>query len=391
MKSFSESSIHRRRFLQFSAGAGLAAVLGPAGFARAFQAEKSGLKFLTKSPNNAEPALEELIADWMTPTKLFYIRSHAPNPKIDPNSYRLKVEGLVEKPLELSLEELKQRFKPRSAVATMTCAGNRRSELSEIKPIGGVQWGPGAIGNAEWEGVPLSEVLKSVGLKENARHVWFEGLDEIPEGNSTISFGGSIPLTKALADTDAMPGALLSYNMNGEALTADHGAPLRTVVPGYIGARSVKWLGKVFVSDRPSPNHYVAEAYKLIVEDTSLAWEEAGVIYTYRVNSAMIEGKFSGRMSKIRGYALPTGDGSRIEKVEVSTDNGGHWTKARLLSKPLPYCWTLWEADVPVRGSTTRIVSRATDSKGHTQPADAPWNFKGYMNNGWYKLQINVT
>ena len=390
MEPFSQSSIDRRRFLQFSAGAGLAAVLGTSGFARAFQAEKSDLKFLTRSPNNAEPALQDLIADWMTPNELFYIRSHGPNPKIDPSSYRLKVEGLVEKPLELSLEELKQRFQPRSAVATMTCAGNRRTELSEIKPISGVQWGPGAIGNAEWEGVLLSEVLKSAGLKENASHIWFEGLDEIPEGNGTISFGGSIPLAKAFSDTGAMPGALLCYNMNGEALTADHGAPLRSVVPGYIGARSVKWLGKVIVSDRPSPNHYVADAYKLVVEDTPLAREEAGIIYTYQVNSAMIEGKSAGRMSKIQGYALPTGDGSRIETVEVSTDNGANWTKARLLSKSQPYCWTLWEADVPVRGSTTQVVSRATDSKDHTQPATAPWNLKGYMNNGWYRLQINV-
>jgi sulfite oxidase len=204
----------------------------------------------------------------------------------------------------------------------MTCAGNRRVEFNKIKPVGGVQWGAGAIGNAQWGGARLSEVLKAAGLKADAKHIWFEGMDEVPHGQETIGFGGSIPLTKALADTAAMPRALLSYEMNGEPLTPDHGFPLRSVVPGYIGARSVKWLGRIVVSDRPSPNHYVAGAYKLVTEDTPLAWDEAGVIYNYAVNSVIagvtVESQGSSRAGKvtdlkmqIMGYALPNGDGGQ--------------------------------------------------------------------------------
>ncbi len=386
--------VDRRRFLQFSA-AGLATVFGPGQFTRTVQAKDAGESSLivrTQSPMNAEPALEDLVSDWITPTKFFYVRSHAPNPVIDPNNYRLKVEGLVEKPLDLSLAELKQQFKQHSTVATMTCAGNRRAEYSQIKPVGGVQWGAGAVGNAKWDGVRLSDVLKAAGLKEDAKHVWFEGLDAVPHGQDTIPFGGSIPVLKALADSDSMPGAMLSHRMNGQPLSADHGFPLRSVVPGYIGARSVKWLGKIVVSNRPSPNHYVADAYKLVTKNTPLAWEESGVLYNYLLNSVIADpsphAKVQGNY-KVRGYALPAGDGSQVDQVEVWTDTARKWTQAKLLSKPKPYCWVLWEADVSISADTTRFIVKATDSKGHTQPQTVPWNLKGYMNNAWYHLPIN--
>jgi sulfite oxidase len=398
MQQFEYSSINRRRFLQFSAGMGLAAFAGRTEFVEAFQAKSpqgTALKVLTESPMNAEPNLQDLVADWITPNKFFYIRSHGPNPTVNPATYRLKVEGLVEKPLEFSLDELKQKFEPHSAVATLTCAGNRREEFNEIKKVGGVQWGAGAVGNADWEGARLSDVLKAAGLNDEAKHVWFEGLDEVPEGNETTFFGGSIPLSKALADTDEMPGALLSYNMNREPLTVDHGFPLRAVVPGYIGARSVKWLSRIIVSNRPSPNHFVAEAYKLVTEDTPLAWDEAGVIYNFQVNSAIADpapaGKVSAGTVKVRGYAMPAGDGSRVAKVEVSADAGRTWIEAKLLSKADPYCWAIWEAEVPVTNASRLLVARATDSKGNTQPQTVPWNVKGYMNNAWHKRTINVT
>ncbi len=385
-------SLDRRGFLQISAGMSLAAVFGQAGFANAFQAQgESALKVLTASPRNAEPRIEDLVADWLTPIKHFYIRSHGPNPKIEAGSFRLKVEGLVEKPLELSLAELKERFEEHSTTATLTCAGNRREEFGKIKPVGGVQWGPGAIGNAEWTGVRLSEVLKSAGLKEDAKHVWFEGLDQITEKNETTPFGGSIPMTKALTDENSVPGALLAFKMNGEPLSVDHGFPLRSVVPGYIGARSVKWLGKITVSDRPSPNHFVQEAYKLVTEDKPLAWDEAGVIYNYGINSAIAgpAPKPNGQVQKIRGYALPEGDGGQVAKVEVSANNGQTWTAAKLLSKPKPYCWALWEAELQIPAGSSRIVARASDSKGHTQPEKLSWNFKGYMNNAWHSVPID--
>ena len=192
-----------------------------------------------------------------------------------------------------------------------------------------------------------------------------------------------------------MPGAMLSFEMNEKPLTADHGYPLRAVVPGYIGARSVKWLGKIIVSNRPSPNHYVADAYKLVIENTPLAWDEAGVIYNYLINSVIAEprpnAKLSAGPTKVKGYALPTGDGSQITKVEVSANNGRSWSAAKLLTKAKPYCWVLWEANVPVTSQTSELMVKAIDSKGNTQPQTVPWNLKGYMNNSWYELPVKVT
>ncbi len=397
MQQLTNNQIDRRRFLRVSASAGLLAAGGRFVFPGGLNAQDAGhpgLEVLTESPLNAEPALTDLIEDWMTPIKSFYVRSHAPNPKVDLANYRLKVEGLVEKPLNLSLAELKERFAKQSVIATMTCAGNRRAEYNEIQKVGGVQWGPGAVGNARWGGVKLSDVLKAAGLKEDAKHVWFEGLDEVPHGGGTIPFGGSIPVTKALADAEDMPGAMLSFEMNEAPLTVDHGYPLRSVVPGYIGARSVKWLGKITVSNRPSPNHYVADAYKLVIEDSPLAWDEAGVIYNYLINSVIAEPRPNAKLStgttKVKGYALPTGDGSLVTKVEVSANNGRSWTAAKLLTKAEPYCWVLWEASVPVTPATKQLVVKADDSKGNTQPQIVPWNIKGYMNNSWHDLKVNV-
>jgi len=387
----------RRQFLRTSALLGAGTMAGRWFSPSVLCADdvNPNLNILTGSPMNAEPEVSDLLRDWITPAKYFYIRSHAPNPQIDPADFRLKVEGLVEKPLEISLADLKQRYKQHSAVATMTCAGNRRKEYNEVKPVGGVQWGPGAIGNAEWGGVLLSEVLKAAGVKDDAKHVWFEGLDQIPKGDGVIPFGGSIPLTKAFADTDDMPGALLCFEMNGSQLTPDHGFPLRTVVPGYIGARSVKWLGKIVLSNRPSPNHYVDHAYKLISEDTPLAWDESGILYNFPVNSVIGEPKPGAKVAagrvKVRGYALPKGDGSRVKNVEVTSNGGRRWTTAKLLTEAKPYCWVHWEAEVPVRPTTRMLHVRAADSKGSVQPRTVPWNVKGYMNNSWYDLPIDVT
>lgn len=355
-----------------------------------------GMIVHTDSPRNSEPPLDRLVESWMTPVDAFYVRSHAPNPEIDRSSFRLTVEGLVENQLSISLAELNDLFDETSVVATMTCAGNRRTEHSLIKPVSGVPWQAGAIGNARWTGVPLSAVLRKAGLKENAKHVWFEGLDEIPKGDGIIPFGASIPVSKAMLDQDGFPGALLTTRMNGEPLNADHGAPLRAVVPGYIGARSVKWLGKIVVSDRPSPNHYVATAYKLVQEGTPLEWDESGPIYRFPLNSVICtpaseQSVQAGRIP-VAGYALPSGrPGVTIDRVEVSTDRGHTWTQAKIHSPLRQYCWVLWKADVEVTSDTSELMVRAIDSSGATQPGSAKWNLKGYMFNAWHRITTRIT
>jgi len=343
---------------------------------------------------NAEPPLGDLMKSYITPNDLFYIRSHAPVPEVNLSSFRLKVDGLVDHPLELSLEELAS-FAQKEAVATMTCAGNRRYEHSRISTIKGVPWQEGAIGNAKWSGTLLSAVLKKAGVQADASHVWFEGTDEIERSSGVIPFGASIPLAKAMEDTDTMPGALLCTKMNGVPLPPDHGFPLRTVVPGYIGARSVKWLGKVTVSNRPSTNHYVATAYKVVEEGTPLEWAEEGPIYRFPINSVictpLADATLAPGKVRVGGYALPPGEAGRtIKRVDVSTDGGKTWQRAKISSPVNAYCWVLWNTEIDITSGVDEIMVRAIDSEKTAQPRRVAWNMKGYLWNAWHRVPVKV-
>lgn len=355
------------------------------------QHEAKDLIFHTTDPRNAEPELSKLVQSWITPTKHFYVRSHAPNPKIDPAGFQLKVEGMVRQPKSFSLEQLKQ-LGSHETTATLTCAGNRRSEFNAEGKVGGVPWEAGAIGNATWAGIALADVLKHVEVAEGAKHVWFEGLDQISKGGSVIPFGGSIPIEKAMiGEGPAAP--LLAHTMNGETLRPDHGFPLRTVVPGYIGARSVKWLGKVVVSDRPSPNHYLATAYKIVSKTDPIDWTESGPIYRFPANAAIAtpaaKSKVPAGTLELTGYALPTGrPGSKIKSVLVSSD-GKKWSKAELTGTETEFCWQLWKAKVNVGEQTKELIVRAQDTSGGFMPFRVPWNAKGYLQNSWYRMPIN--
>ena len=352
------------------------------------------LIFRTTDPRNGEPGLAELVKSWITPVKHFYVRSHAPNPTIDLDRYTLTVEGKVRKPLTLTLKELQQM--PRHQVtATLTCAGNRRTEFNEESKVGGVQWEAGAIGNARWSGFALADVLQQAGVVEGAKHVWFEGLDQIQRPKGVIPFGGSIPIEKAMIQ-GTIPGALLVDQMNGKPLTADHGFPLRTVVPGYIGARSVKWLGKIVVSDQPSPNHYLATAYKIVKKTDPIDWTESGPIYRYPINGAIAtpepQAKVPAGMLDVSGYVLPTGrPGARAQRIQISSDGGATWQPVKTVGQAGEFCWQLWKARIKVTLQTKALYLRATDTAGGFMPAKVPWNAKGYLQNRWYRLPISVS
>ncbi len=388
--------VERRIFLFGVAVSGIA-VAGPrtanARQRKADNAEKN-LRYHSHSPNNAEPVLAELVKSWITPYENFYIRTHGPNPTIDEKAFTLSVEGLVRKPRKLTLGHIREGFSQETITATMTCAGNRRQEHSETKPVGGVPWGAGAIGNATWTGVPLAEILKHAEVQEGAKHVWFEGADQVDVHGQKTPFGGSIPFEKAMAVHGKTPGALVAWKMNAEPLRPDHGFPVRTVVPGYIGARSVKWLGKIVVSDRPSPNHFVAEAYKIVTEETPEQLAQAKPIYHYPINSAIAKPMGdrevpAGRVV-VHGYALPPGEpGRTIQRVEVSSDGGKTWRDARLDEQSAPFCWRFWTAEIELADATT-LIARATDSAGQRQPQTTPWNIKGYLYNGWHGRMLKV-
>lgn len=345
-----------------------------------------------EAPYNAEPPLPKLIEKWVTPVNRFFVRCHGNIPTLQASDLTLSIDGLVEKPLTLTIAELIKQFASSTSTATLTCAGNRRNEFASIKKVGGVQWDAGAIGNAEWQGVRLADVLKAAGVKPEAKHVWFEGKDQVTEKNETFPFGGSIPIGKA-TDTAPNRATLLATHMNGELLVPSHGFPLRTVVPGFIGARSVKWLHKITVSDRPSPNHFVADVYKVVPEENVELIAKTTPIYEFALNSAICdptpEAVVSGKQITVKGFALTNGStGRNIEKVELSADGGQSWTAAKLISPRRDYCWVLWSADVTVGEKTDTLLVRATDSSGEMQPRLPPWNYKGYQYNGWHSVKL---
>src|SRR5690242_13678441 len=216
-----------------------------------------------EEPFNAETVPAALAAGPVTATDAFYVRGHAAVPEIDLDAWRLQVHGLVERELELSLVTLREAFREREVTATLQCAGNRRRSLIAIRDIPGeAPWGAGATGTAAWTGVALADVLALAGPSREATHYGFAGADLCLPAKSAEHFGGSIPLDKA-----CRPEVLLAWAMNGEPLPPVHGAPLRVVVPGYIGARSVKWLVRIEVRSRPWDGYFERVAYRLLPPD----------------------------------------------------------------------------------------------------------------------------
>ncbi len=388
------NQISRRSWIKLAtlAAGGMALPWSSAGFAQVATIKK--LITRSDSPFNAEPALDELVRDWITPFESFFVRSHGPVPDVRNADYRLKIEGLVEQPREYRLEELAApttKLPTLTTIATLTCSGNRRAEFaaSHQQKIPGVGWDGGAIGNAEWSGVRLSDILKAAGVKPEAKHVWFEGLDPIDNKGTSQPFGGSIPLAHAMADSTTAPGAIICSRMNGQPLAAVHGAPLRAIVPGFIGARSVKWISRIIVSDQPSTNRFLAREYKLLREGTDDEITATPPVYEMALNSVIAVPQADGNRLKLRGFALPQGQlGRVIERVELTTDAGKTWTPAKIVSPVREFTWVLWTADLPKGMSPQTVAVRAVDNRGDSQPMTVPWNVKGYQYNGWHKVTV---
>ncbi|HEX2910730.1 MAG TPA: sulfite oxidase [Chloroflexia bacterium] len=347
-------------------------------------------------PLNAGTPINTLGRHFVTPAEQFFIRSHSNVPIVDPSSYRLTLDGLVNLSISLTMDDLRARFASREVTATLQCAGNRRAELHAIKPINGeVQWGIDAISTGVWTGVRLADVLKDAGVQSGAAHVLFDGLDTVEREGRYFGFGGSIPLEKALHTE-----VLLAYALNGQPLTAEHGFPLRVVVPGYIGARSVKWLKHICVDTQPSGNFFQTKAYKLFPPEVSTIeadWSKGQTLGGLRVNSVItspVAGAFleANRPFTVEGYAIGS-ENAVVNEVELSLDEGKTWHQVELLSPSLQTgVWQLWKAELNLPPGSYTMIVRATDSARESQPTDpfSIWNFKGYMNNACPKLQINV-
>ncbi len=342
-------------------------------------------------PLNAGSPLEPLRATHETPADIFYVRNHAPLPALDADSWRFEVDGLVERPLSLGLAALRRDFPRHEQEATLQCAGFRRQEmLNEDNAGGALLWCSDAISNGRWAGVRLRDVLEAAGVQAGAVHVAALGLDEIVKGAATFGLGGSITLEKALGDE-----LLLADELNGAPLPAAHGWPLRLVVPGYIGARSVKWLGRLTLQADQSANHYQQRAYKHFPPDVSAEtadWPAADSLGELRLNSVFISPEADAELPagplRLAGIAI---DSQPVAAVEFSLDGGASWQAAGLSGEGR-WSWRFWEAQVDLTPGGYELVLRARDQAGNTQPetVEEIWNFKGYMTNHWQRRSIRV-
>jgi sulfite oxidase len=349
----------------------------------------------TTDPLNSEPPLVELVRDVITPVEWFYVRTHGTIPAIDEGRFVLEVDGAVETPLRLTMRDVRAKFEKSTVTAALQCAGNRRTEMIAIAPVPGeVEWGSQAIGNATWSGARLRDILHAANPKPEGRHVAFLGADEIEKSGHIIGFGASIEIEKATAIE-----TLLAYEMNGLPLDAIHGFPLRSIVPGFIGARSVKWLTKITVQAAESTNFYQAKSYKVFPPDVradTADWTSEPAIEEVALNAVICKpgdgATLAAGPTTIAGYAIGSG-GVPVERVEVSMDDGATWTDAELLGRREMWRWNLWEARVDLAVGDREIVARAKDEHGNEQPSDGSklWNFKGYNFNARHKIRVSVS
>jgi sulfite oxidase len=344
-----------------------------------------------EEPFNAETAPAALAEGALTETDAFYVRGHGPVPEIDPAEWRLQVHGLVERELDLSLTTLREALPEREETATLQCAGNRRKDLMAIRDIPGQEpWGPGATGTATWTGVALADVLALAAPLPQAAHVAFEGADVCREPRPAERFGGSIPLDKA-----RRPEVLLAWAMNGEPLPPVHGAPLRVVVPGYIGARSVKWLVSIELRSTASPGYFQRVAYRLLPEDGTPGPGAGMPLGLVALNADILTPADGDTVAagpvEVRGYAFAGGERA-VARVDVSLDGGPHWTQAELLDDLGRWAWRRWRVTLELAPGEHEIVVRAWDSSAATQPEDdaSLWNPQGYVNNARPRIRLRV-
>ena len=369
-------------------GAAAAAPLAVAA-ARAFgQSGSDSASHIVRSgrPQDLETPVA-LLDSWITPNDRFFVRSHLYTPTIDATAWRLAVDGEVERPLDLTLDELR-RIPQESRVVTLECAGNGRAFYDP--PVAGVQWQKGAVGTARWTGVRLADILNRARLKPSARFVVLNGADEpiaaIPD------FVRQIPLEKALD-----PDTLLAYEMNGLPLPVANGFPLRAIVPGWEGAYAVKWLTRIEVLDRDGDSFWIKTAYrypkKRIAPGAAVAPEDmapvAGLFVKSMIASPLAGASLAPGPVAVKGFAW-AGE-AEITAVDVSIDGGSTWSTARLGTDRARYAWRQfeyeWRATEP---GSYLLMSRATDDRGRVQPIVAQWNPSGYLWNAIDQVRVEV-
>jgi DMSO/TMAO reductase YedYZ molybdopterin-dependent catalytic subunit len=337
----------------------------------------AGLIIRQKEPANLETPFDQ-VDSYLTPTELFYIRSHFLAPRLDLASYRLRIGGAVRNPLALSYQQLRD-MPSETLVATLECAGNSRVFL--VPQVPGAQWELGAVGNAEWTGVPLAALLERAGLEEDACEIVLEGADrgipaEPPTPPGSISYARSIPRAKARQRE-----VLIAYQMNGRDLSLDHGFPVRAIVPGHYGMASVKWLMQIQAVREPFRGYWQTSDYGY--------WD---YVDGNPVRRALGEMKLKSEIARPRVYetlapnqvytvsgAAWAGE-SEIIAVAVSTDGGQTWAEVEFLDPARRYAWRRWKFEwrTPKEPGRTTLLARARSADG-IQPDQHDPNYGTYV------------
>lgn len=407
-----KSGATRRGFLKGAGLAAMGAVVGgaipfhrsmPAGLIPAALAEektpfalegKDGLTVLNDRPVNAETPAPLLDPD-VTPIENFFIRNNGvPPAKTDAQGWTVTVDGLVNSPLTLSIDDLKNRFEVVTQRLQLECGGNGRAAFNP--PASGNQWTVGAVGNAEWTGVRLRDVLAAAGLKDGAIYTGHHGADSHLSGDaSKEAISRGMPIWKARD-----PHTLIVFAMNGENLHPMNGAPLRILAPGWPGSVSQKWLTRIEIRDKVHDGaKMTGMSYRVpkypVPPGAEVPTEDFKIIESMPVKS-LITYPESGitlpqghRGIEVRGHAWA---GDRVVKaVDVSSDFGATWTPARLDPPPNPYSWQRWRAELefPIHGYY-EVWARATDDAGMMQPFTVNWNPRGYLNNAMHRIAVMV-
>jgi sulfane dehydrogenase subunit SoxC len=329
--------------------------------------------------------LEALRYD-VTPVGLHYLLIHFDIPAADERAWRLEIDGRVERPRALTMEELRRR--PRvTAPVTLECAGNGRARL-DPRPVS-QPWLEEAVGTAEWTGTPLRPLLEEAGVGPAAVEVMFGGADRGVQGGLEHDYERSLPLEDAMREE-----VLLAWGVNGRPLPPQHGHPLRLVVPGWYGMTSVKWLRRISVLTEPFDGYQQTGTYLLHASE-----DDPGTPVTrIQPRSLLVPPGIPSFESRERfcapGRHLLTGRAwsglAPVARVEVSADGGGSWRPAELTPQPSPWAWAGWSLPWEATPGVHELCSRATDRAGNTQPLDPPWNTGGYANNAVQRVRVTV-
>jgi sulfite dehydrogenase len=399
----SRRALDRRAFLKIAAAVGAGAII-PLDWNNAFGAEtaaklplqmarfpeKTDLILLTDRPPQLETPIKFFRED-ITPNDAFFVRWHlsAIPTSVDLRTFRLNVQGHVDKPLALSVDDLKQKFEPVSLMAVGQCSGNSRS-FFEPRVTGG-QWGNGAVGNAKWTGVRLNDLLKSAGMKTGALDVSFAGLDEAPLPD-TPKFVKSLDIKKAQD-----PEIIVAYAMNDADMPLLNGFPLRLIVPGWYATYWVKSLNQINVLNEKFKGFWMDKAYRIPttpdgIESPKDLAKDTVPISAHTCRSLFVRPEVGERLNadknyEIEGLAFDSGKG--ITKVEVSADGGKTWSEAKLDRELGKYAWRRFRFPWTPSTGTHRLMCKATNAAGETQVTEQ-WNRSGYQRNVIEQLDVTV-